>query len=105
MTMVSGGISREAQLSLQHVDKILTALNVVESLQSVVHGFCFLTSSVSVPVAKNAWSCALKDKVTGRQVTASNVVVKTIRESSRGQFKDGCHGSIDTVYLRLIFVA
>lgn len=62
MTMVSGGISREAQLSLQHVDKILTALNVVESLQSVVHGFCFLTSSVSVPVAKNAWSCALKDK-------------------------------------------
>ena len=105
MTMVSGGISREAQLSLQHVDKILTALNVVESLQSVVHGFCFLTSSVSMPVAKNAWSCALKDKVTGRQVTASNVVVKTIQESSQGQFKGGCHGSIDTVYLRLIFVA
>ena len=67
MTMVSGGILREAPLSLQHVDRILTALNVVESLQSVVHGFCFLTSSVSVPVAKNTWSCALKDKVTGRQ--------------------------------------
>ena len=103
--MVSGGILREAPLSLQHVDRILTALNVVESLQSVVHGFCFLTSSVSVPVAKNAWSCALKDEVTGRHVTVSNVVVKTIRESSWGQFKGGCHGSIDTVYLRLIFVA
>ena len=103
--MVSGGILREAPLSLQHVDRILTALNVVESLQSVVHGFCFLTSSVSVPVAKNAWSCALKDKVTGRQVTASNVVVKTLQDSYRGQFKGGCHGSIDTVYLRLIFVA
>ena len=103
--MVSGGISREAPLSLQHVDRILTALNVVESLQSVVHGFCFLTSSVSVPVAKNAWNCALKDKVPGRQVKVSNVVVKTIRESSREQFKGGCHGSIDTVYLRLIFVA
>lgn len=103
--MVSGGILREAPLSLQHVDRILTALNVVESLQSVVHGFCFLTSSVSVPVAKNAWNCALKDKVPGRQVKVSNVVVKTIRESSREQFKGGCHGSIDTVYLRLIFVA
>lgn len=82
--MVSGGILREAPLSLQHVDRILTALNVVESLQSVVHGFCFLTSSVSVPVAKNAWSCALKDKVTGRQVTASNVVVKKQYENPLG---------------------
>ncbi|PFX20718.1 Diphthine--ammonia ligase [Stylophora pistillata] len=62
MSMVTGGISMEAPLSLQHVDRILTALNVAKSLQNVVHGFCFLTSSVFVPVAKNAWSHALKDK-------------------------------------------
>lgn len=62
MSMVTGGISIEAPLSLQHVDRILTALNVAKSLQNVVHGFCFLTSSVFVPVAKNAWSHALKDK-------------------------------------------
>lgn len=55
MTMIPGGISQEAPLSLQHVERVITALNPGESLQSIVHGFCFLTSPAYVPVAKHSW--------------------------------------------------
>ncbi|KAL9957836.1 hypothetical protein ACROYT_G034784 [Oculina patagonica] len=55
MTLIPGGISKEAPLSLQHVDRVISALNPAESLQSVVHGFCFLTSPAYVSVAKNVW--------------------------------------------------
>ena len=55
MTMIQGGISQETPLSLQHVARVITALNPGESLQSIVHGFCFLTSPAYVSVAKNYW--------------------------------------------------
>lgn len=63
MTMVSGGISQEAPLSLRHVDRVIAAVSPGESLHSVVHGFCFLTSSAYVSVAKNAWYQATTSKV------------------------------------------
>lgn len=75
MSMIPGGITQEAPLSLQHVERVITALNPGESLQGIVHGFCFLTSPAFVSVAKNAWhqmsnakvrqvNCLLKGKVT-----------------------------------------
>jgi len=56
MTMVSGGISQEAPLSLRHIERVISAMSPGESLQSVVHGFCFLTSPAYVSVAKNVWN-------------------------------------------------
>ena len=56
MTMVSGGISQEAPLSLRHAERVISAMSPGESLQSVVHGFCFLTSPAYVSVAKNVWN-------------------------------------------------
>jgi len=75
MSMIPGGITQEAPLSLQHVERVITALNPGESLQGIVHRFCFLTSPAFVSVAKNAWhrmsnakvrqvNCLLKGKVT-----------------------------------------
>lgn len=58
MTMVSGGISREAPLALRHVGRVISAMAPDKSLLSVVHGYCFLTSPSFVPVAKKAWSQA-----------------------------------------------
>ncbi|XP_020612989.1 diphthine--ammonia ligase-like isoform X1 [Orbicella faveolata] len=55
MSMIQGGISQEAPLSLQHVERVITALNPGESLKSIVHGFCFLTSPAYVSVAKTSW--------------------------------------------------
>lgn len=63
MIMIQGGITKEAPLSLQHVDRVISALNPAESLQSVVHGFCFLTSTAYVAVAKDAWYQASNAKV------------------------------------------
>ena len=63
MTMVSGGISREAPLALRHVGRVISAMAPDESLLSVVHGYCFLTSPSFVPVAKKAWSQATTSMV------------------------------------------
>ncbi|XP_074628267.1 uncharacterized protein LOC141886126 isoform X2 [Acropora palmata] len=58
MTIISGGISQEAPLALQHVGRVISAMSPGESLRSIVHGYCFLTSPSFVPVAKSAWSQA-----------------------------------------------
>ena len=63
MTIVSGGISKEAPLSLQHVGRVISAMSPVESLRSIIHGFCFLTSAAYVSIAKNVWFRASKVKV------------------------------------------
>lgn len=63
MTMVSGGISQEAPLSLRHVERVIPAIYPGESLLSIVHGFCFLTLPAYVSVAKNAWCQATTSKV------------------------------------------
>ena len=55
MTIVPGGISKEAPLSLRHVERVISAMSPGESLQSVLHGFCFVTSTSYVFIAKNAW--------------------------------------------------
>ena len=55
MSMIPGGISQEAPLSLQHVARVITALNPRETLKSIVHGFCFLSSPSYVSVAKKSW--------------------------------------------------
>jgi len=63
MSMIQGGISQEAPLSLQHVERVITALNPGESLKSIVHGFCFLTSPAYVSVAKTSWHQMSNPKV------------------------------------------
>ena len=63
MTIVSGGISKEAPLSLQHVGRVITAMSPGESLRSIIHGFCFVTSAAYVSIAKNVWCQASKVKV------------------------------------------
>ena len=84
MSMIPGGITQEAPLALQHVERVITALNPGESLQGIVHGFCFLTSPAFVSVAKNAWhrmsnakvrqvNCLIKGKAT--LVVVSQVVI------------------------------
>ena len=63
MTIISGGISQEAPLALQHVGRVISAMSPGESLRSIVHGYCFLTSASFVPVAKSAWSKATISEV------------------------------------------
>ena len=63
MTIISGGISHEAPLALQHVGRVISAMSPGESLCSIVHGYCFLTSPSFVPVAKSAWSQATISEV------------------------------------------
>lgn len=77
MAMVSGGITKEAPLSLRHVERVIAAMSPGESLQSVVHGFCFLTSPEYVSIAKNAWYQTATSKV----YRASDMLGNTIMYS------------------------
>ena len=71
MSLIPGGISREAPLSLQHVERVITALNLGESLKSIVHGFCFLTSPAYVSVAKKSWH-----RMSNAKVRQENCLIK-----------------------------
>lgn len=94
MAMISGGIKKEAPLSLRHVERVIAAVSPGESLQSVVHGFCFLTSPDYVSIAKNAWYQAATKKVYRASDMLGNTIMYscTEREGQMGKCLAHFHG-------------
>ncbi|KAG8126227.1 putative Diphthine--ammonia ligase protein [Naja naja] len=61
MQLTSGGIKKEALMSLNHVERVLKAMNLKAELHHVLMANCYTTDSRYISVAEAVWQRKLKE--------------------------------------------
>uniref|UniRef100_A0A670XVZ7 Uncharacterized protein n=1 Tax=Pseudonaja textilis TaxID=8673 RepID=A0A670XVZ7_PSETE len=61
MQLASGGIKKEALMSLNHVERVLKAMNLKAELHHVLMANCYITDSKYISVAEAVWQRKLKE--------------------------------------------
>lgn len=63
MQLTSGGIKKEALMSLNHVESVLKAMNLKAELHHVLMANCYVTDSKYISVAEAIWQRKLKELI------------------------------------------
>uniref|UniRef100_A0A8C5RPJ8 Uncharacterized protein n=1 Tax=Laticauda laticaudata TaxID=8630 RepID=A0A8C5RPJ8_LATLA len=61
MQLTSGGVKKEALMSLNHVERVLKAMNLKAELHHVLMANCYITDSKYISVAEAVWQWKLKE--------------------------------------------
>lgn len=63
MQLTSGGIKKEALMSLNHIERVLKAMNPKAELHHVLMANCYVTESKYIAVAEAVWQKKLKELI------------------------------------------
>lgn len=63
MQLTKGGIKKEALMSLNHVERVLKAVNLKAELHHVLTANCYVTDSKYISVAEAVWQKKLKEVI------------------------------------------
>ncbi|XP_026566394.1 diphthine--ammonia ligase isoform X2 [Pseudonaja textilis] len=72
MQLASGGIKKEALMSLNHVERVLKAMNLKAELHHVLMANCYITDSKYISVAEAVWQRKLKELTKTKEEDINN---------------------------------
>uniref|UniRef100_A0A8C6XHU7 Diphthine--ammonia ligase n=1 Tax=Naja naja TaxID=35670 RepID=A0A8C6XHU7_NAJNA len=72
MQLTSGGIKKEALMSLNHVERVLKAMNLKAELHHVLMANCYTTDSRYISVAEAVWQRKLKELTKTKEEDINN---------------------------------
>ncbi|XP_013927998.1 PREDICTED: diphthine--ammonia ligase isoform X1 [Thamnophis sirtalis] len=72
MQLTSGGIIKEALMSLNHVEKVLKAMNLKAELHHILMANCYVTDSKYISVAEAVWQRKLKEIIKTKEEDINN---------------------------------
>ncbi|XP_034273827.1 diphthine--ammonia ligase [Pantherophis guttatus] len=72
MQLTSGGIKKEALVSLNHVERVLKAMNLKAELHHVLMANCYVTDSKYISVAEAVWQRKLKELIKTKEEDINN---------------------------------
>uniref|UniRef100_A0A0F7ZE83 Diphthine--ammonia ligase n=1 Tax=Crotalus adamanteus TaxID=8729 RepID=A0A0F7ZE83_CROAD len=77
MQLTNGGIKKEALMSLNHVERVLKAVNLKAELHHVLMANCYVTDSKYISVAEAVWQKKLKEVIKTKDEDINNDVPAT----------------------------
>ncbi|XP_070612353.1 diphthine--ammonia ligase isoform X2 [Erythrolamprus reginae] len=72
MQLTSGGIKKEALMSLNHVERVLKAMNLKAELHHILMANCYVTDSKYISVAEAVWQRKLKELIKTKEEDTNN---------------------------------
>ncbi|XP_015669062.1 diphthine--ammonia ligase [Protobothrops mucrosquamatus] len=72
MQLTKGGIKKEALMSLNHVERVLKAVNLKAELHHVLTANCYVTDSKYISVAEAIWQKKLKEVIKTKDEDINN---------------------------------